>query len=136
MKCPKDIRECPNGWTDCELCAYFKNKQCYAELYEPEEQTDPEILRQAAEISEKVVDVGVKKSAEKIKGAWNGEWPEHFMNLSPEDALSEFYKRKTPDLHFKEPMPAGNGIPGGGSKNKSKKSKTGNKVYTDVWEGI
>lgn len=134
MDCPRGVRECPNEWTDCELCAYFRNKQCQYELMEPEtEQTDPKILERAAQVAERSVKAEAIKSVEKIKGTWKGEWPEHFMSLNTDEALNEFYKHKTQDLHHKEPLPAGNGIPGGGGKNRRKKSKKGTKIPIEPW---
>ncbi|WP_407310546.1 hypothetical protein [Desulfosporosinus sp. SB140] len=126
MKCPNGIRECPNGWTNCELCANYQ--MCKAGLYYGEpieesifdepEQTGPEILRQAAEIAEKVTQADAIESAEKIKGTW----AERFLTLSPDEGLNEFYSKHTPDLHHKEPLPLDGGVVhGGGSKSKRHK---------------
>lgn len=130
MNCPKKIRQCPEGWTDCHLCS---NKAlCDTNSYVPEQKTDIEVVIEAAKISETVINAEVKKNVESIRGTWM----EKFDQMSEEERMEEFMRYHLPDLHSKEPVPAGNGLPGGGSKSKVKKSRTGNKVYIDVWEGI
>ena len=111
MDCPNGIRECPNGWTDCNLCAYFE--MCKAGLYygEPEE-TDSELLEQAAEVSERVMQAEAMESAQFIKKG----------TASTYSGLKRFYSLKTPDLHHKDPLPLdGGSLHGRGSKSKNHK---------------
>lgn len=139
MDCPNNLRVCPHNWSDCELCANYA--ACIAGTYVPEPepiadppaQTDPDILAQAAEISQRVVQAQAVKSANEIKGTWT----ERYLALSPEEGLEEFYKFKTPDIHSKEPIPAGNGLPGGGSRSgRRKKSNKGTKIPIEPWTSI
>lgn len=130
MKCPKEKRECPNGWTDCSLCAF--KKKCDDGTYVPELEDNELETDLGIVISEVVEPV----REEKPKETWRGSWHEHVMSLSSDEALKEFYSKHPPSLHDKEPIPAGNGLPGGGSKNKVKKSNKGTKVFVDPWEGI
>lgn len=123
MDCPNGIRECPNGWTDCSLCANLE--MCKAGLYYGESgETDHEILEEAAKVSGRVMQAEAVESAEKIK---KGNPAKPYTNLS------KFYAFKTPDLHYREPLPAGDRIPGGGGKNRCKKSKKGTKIPIDPW---
>ena len=130
--------KCPNGWTDCSLCV--NKKLCIAGLYKPEETTDLEVVIKAAEISERVVQAEVIESVARIKGnhvTLEGDMVAGFLSLSTRDRMNRFYGYRVQGLHHKDVIPLdGPSAPGGGSKSKVKKSKTGNKVYTDVWEGI
>ena len=126
MKCPKGLRQCPNGWNDCELCA--RQRACIAGMYEPEED-NIEIVIKAAEISEKVVDAEVKESIHKVRGTW----AEGFLKMSPEERMNEFYSFNTQGLNHKEPNPAGPSEPGGGSSMKYKKSNKGTKKTQYKW---
>jgi len=126
MECPKELRQCPNGWNDCECCAH--QRACIAGMYEPEEDSI-EIVIKAAKVAEKVVDAEARESAEKVRGTWY----EHFISLGPDEALKEFYKFKQPGLHHKEPVPAGEASPGGGSKNGIKVEKKGTKKTVYEW---
>ena len=130
MKCPKELRQCPSGWSDCELCAH--ERMCIGGLYKPEE-SDIEVVIRAAEIAEIVVHDEAVESVEKCRGTW----AEEFGKMSEDERWAEYRKYKPPSLHDKTPIPLdGPSSPGGGSKAKMKKSRTGNKVFTDVWEGI
>ena len=129
MKCPKELCLCPNGWEDCSLCRY--DVLCKAGLYEPGI-SDLGIVVLAAKISEEVVTASAIESAEKIRGTWM----EEFDQL-PEGGIWEWMARyRTPHINYKETLNGGPSEPGGGSKSKVKKSKTGNKVFTDVWSGF
>lgn len=130
MNCPKELRQCPNGWTDCSLCV--NERLCIAGLYKPEE-SDIEVVIKAAEICERVVQADAVESAKKCRGTW----AEEFLSMDEDERWAEYRKYKPPSLHDKQPIPLGGpSAPGGGSKNKAKKSKTGNKVFTNVWEGL
>ena len=107
MKCPKEIRLCPNGWEDCSLCKYVSlDNTC---LYAPEADIDIVVL--AAKIAEEVVTADVIESAEKIKG-----------NLQSEEDFWAWWGRSSPP-HFNEKpvLPAGPSEPGGGAKNRAPK---------------
>ena len=114
MKCPKEIRICPNEWEDCSLCVYASlTNTC---LYESK--SDIEIVVLAAKITEEVVTKEAIESAHKIRGTWM----EEFNNL-PEGGIWEWMARyKRPgDFNFKEPLKAGPSEPGGGSKSRNHK---------------
>ena len=110
MKCPKEIRVCPNGWTDCSLCV--NEKLCIAGLYKPEETTDLEVVIKAAEISERVVQAEVREIVEKIRETW----AEKFSKMTEEERWAEYGKYQTPNLQSVEPWQAmaGPSAPGGG----------------------
>ena len=128
MKCPAEIRVCPNGWEDCSLCRYVSlTNTC---LYESK--SDLGIVVLAAKIAEEVVTASAIESAQKIRRTWM----EEFDQL-PEGGIWEWMARyRTPHINYKETLNGGPSEPGGGSKGKVKKSKTGNKVFTDVWSGF
>lgn len=129
MKCPNEIRACPNGWSDCSPCAYLK--ACRAGTYTPEPDPEPEPEPDLSELEEDelTVDLSIPILRE--------TWAEQFASKSHNDRMKEFYRYHASDLHFKEPIPLmGPSAPGGGSKSRVKKSKKGNKVFTNVWEGI
>ncbi|EHQ88263.1 hypothetical protein [Desulfosporosinus youngiae] len=112
MNCPNGIRQCPNGWTDCELCAHWKNKVC---TYVPEEEPEPEPVCELEE-DELATDLGV--DIPHVRGTW----AERFLALPPDEALEQFYSKHPPNLHHKEPLPLDGGIvPGGGSKSRNHK---------------
>ena len=127
MKCPKELRHCPNGWNDCECCEH--QRACIAGMYEPDNENDLEVVIKAAEISEAVVDAGAKESIHKVRGTW----AEGFLNMSPEERMNEFYSFNTQGLNHKEPNPAGPSEPGGGSSMKCKKSNKGTKPTVYEW---
>lgn len=119
MKCPNNIRECPNGWTDCELCANLQ--ACNEGTYIPEpkpELTEPELA----------TDLGldIQESVEKIQDARTSErgtWSEKFAKMTPDERLAEIYRYHPPSLHDKDPIPLdGPSAPGGGSKSKRHKN--------------
>ena len=124
--------------TDCRLCVNFN--KCELELnrtetlnLEKSELTDEEVLAKAAEISARVVQAEAVKSVEKIRGTWF----ECFSRMTEEERWAEYARYHEPSLHDKTPIPAGNGLPGGGgSNNKAKKNPKGNKVFTDVWDSV
>ena len=132
MNCPARIRQCPHGWNDCSLCANFK--ACESGTYIPEPEPtpnpNPEPILELEE-NELATDIGIVIPRERET------WAERFASMTEDERWAEMYKYHPPSLHDKTPIPLdGPSAPGGGSKSKVKKSKTGNKVYTDVWEGI
>jgi hypothetical protein len=132
MKYPNELRLCPNGWTDCELCAFVE--RCKAGMFDavsPNTESNLDIVIKAAEIAEKVVQAEAVESVEKIKGTW----AEQFMALSPDEAMDEFYQYHVPSLHDKEVIPPGGpSKPGGGSKSKRhKKPKIRIPEYLKTW---
>lgn len=130
MNCPKEIRKCPHNWSDCSMCAH--ERMCIAGLYKPEV-SDIEVVIEAAEICEKVVQDEVVEAIEKIRGTW----AEKFNAMSEDERWADYFKHHPPSLHDKTPIPLdGPSSPGGGSKSNAKKSKKGNKVFTNIWEGI
>jgi hypothetical protein len=133
MKCPKEIRFCPVGWVDCQFCAYYDDRlkdkiRCSC----VPEQTEEPIIVTATRIAAKTIDAEVKKNVESIRG----DRHKHFMSLSPDDALREFYQcRRGNDLHYKEPMPLdGPSSPGGSKSGKVKKSNKGTKIIVEAWQ--
>ena len=109
MKCPEEIRLCPEGWKDCSLCRYNSlTKTC---LYP---KPDIEIVVLAAKIAKEVVTASAIESAEKIRGTWM----EEFDQL-PEGGIWEWMGRyRTPHINYKEPLNGGASEPGGGSKSR------------------
>src|SRR5665648_1227451 len=102
MKCPKEIRVCPNGWIDCHLCKY--DVLCKAGLYEPDI-SDLGIVVLAAKIAEKVVKAEAVESAYKIRGTRMEE-----LNRLEEGEKWEWMARyRTPNLHAVEPYKAMSG---------------------------
>lgn len=124
MKCPKEIRLCPNGWEDCSLCKY--NSLTNICLY-PE--SDIDIVIQAAKIAEEVVIADAIESAYKIKGTWFQE----FSQMSEEERWAEYFKYPTPHFNEKPVLKAGPSEPGGGSKSRCKKSTKGNIPTVYIW---
>jgi hypothetical protein len=128
QKCPKEIRICPNCWEDCSLCKYVGlDNTC---LYESKSDLDIVVL--AAKIAEEVVTADAIESAHKIKGTWFQE----FSQMNEEERWAEYFRYPTPHFNEKPALKAGPSEPGGGAKNKAKKSKMGNKIFTDVWSGF
>lgn len=114
MKCPAEIRVCPELWSDCDLCKYVGlDNTC---LYP---KSDLDIVVQAAKIAEEVVTADAIESAEKIRGTWM----EGFDQVTGTDEFwTWFNKYKRPsDINYKEPLKAGPPKPGGGSKNRNHK---------------
>jgi len=107
VDCPEGIRQCPHGWTDCNLCANLQ--MCMAGLYRLEE--DLEKVIQAAKIAEQTINAEVQKNSEGIRGTWM----EKFDLMTEEERLVEFMKYHPPSLHEKEAIPLdGPSAPGGG----------------------
>ena len=127
MKCPAEIRVCPNGWEDCSLCRY--EKLCGAGLYKPDI-SDLDIVVLAAKIAEEVVTKGAIESAHKIRGTWMQE-----LDQLPEGGIWEWMARyKRPNLHAVEPYKAMSGPTApGGSSMKCKKSTKGTIPTVYVW---
>jgi len=127
MKCPKEIRLCPNGWENCSLCKYVGlDNTC---LYP---KSDIEIVILAAKIAEEVVDAGAREDAEKIRGTWI----EELNRVAETDEFwTWFYKDKRPgDLHAVEPYKAMSGpTEPGGSNVKCKKETKGTKPTIYKW---
>ena len=109
MKCPKEIRLCPEGWVDCHLCKY--NSLTNTCLYP---KSDLDIVVLAAKIAEEVVTKEAIESAHKIRGTWM----EEFDQL-PEGGIWEWMARyRTPHINYKETLNGGPSEPGGGSKSR------------------
>jgi len=127
MKCPKEIRVCPNGWIDCHLCKY--DVLCKAGLYEPDI-SDLGIVVLAAKIAEKVVQAEAVESAYKIRGTWMEE-----LNRLEEGEIWEWMARyRTPNLHAVEPYKAMSGpTTPGGSSMKVKKNNKGTIPTVYIW---
>jgi len=118
MNCPKEIRQCPHGWTDCSFCANVKacDDGTYTPEPEPSHEEDIDVVIKAAEIAVKVVNAEVIKSAESIRGV---SWFDGYSKLSYDDRMKEVGKYPTPDLHtVTDPYKAEPGAfcPGGGGK--------------------
>lgn len=111
---------CPNGWTECELCKYYRLKQCEYDF--AEEKVD---LKEIAAEVEKSVARDARESGEKLIKKRELE----------EGSLEWFYSMKPPDNNVLEPINAMSGaiVLGGGSKSGGKKSKKGNKPTVYVW---
>jgi len=112
MKCPSEIRVCPNGWTDCSLCAHLKACEAgtyTAELESPELETDLGII--ITEVTEPVVQAEVVESDASIRGTWASR-----LNAMTEaERWAEYRKYHPPSLHDKEAIPLdGPSAPGGG----------------------
>ena len=132
MKCPKGVRVCPNGWVNCNLCA---NKKACDEGTYVAELEDHELETDLAIVIEVPVEVAVVPTvvAKSHRGTWYSNW----NGMTTEERWAEIRKYRQPSLHDKTPLPLdGPTAPGGGSKSKVKKSRTGNKVFTDVWSGF
>lgn len=110
---------CPYGWISCIRC---RNQSiCSARKYVPEVETDVDALIKAAAIAEVSTQAEAVEGAKRLKGESGDFW-------------EEWGKYSTPDLHSKEPMPAGQGAPGGGgSSGKVKKDNKGNKKPVYMW---
>src|SRR5665647_956490 len=106
MKCPKEIRVCPELWLDCHLCKYvgLKNTCLYSK-------SDIEIVILAAKIADKVVQSEAVESAYRIKGTW----AEHFSKMDEDERWADYRKYHIADLVSKEPVKcmAGPTEPGG-----------------------
>ena len=110
MKCPKDLRDCPHGWTDCELCANLVACQAGAYVPEPEQEEQDPIPE--LEENELTVDLGV--DIQSVRGTWS----EQFENMTEDERWAEMYRYHPDDLISKEPYKAMAGavVPGGGGK--------------------
>jgi hypothetical protein len=131
MKCPKEIRLCPELWSDCDLCKYNSlDNTC---LYP---KSDLGILILAAKIAERVVTKDAKKSAERIMLNW-ADWYDHErqINLLSEDEKWLYrFGNPNPHLHAVEPYKAMSGPSApGGSSVKCKKSNKGAIPTVYVW---
>ena len=114
---------CPLKWTDCDSC---NNKQkCIDGMFTPDEDRTPII--KAAVIAEVSTQAEAVEGAKRLKG--------ETLQLNDTTGFwSEWGKYSTPNLHSKEPMPAGQGTPGGGgSSGKIKKDTKGNKKPVYIW---
>ena len=90
---------CPLKWTDCDSC---NNKQkCIDGMFTPEEDREPII--KAAELAEVSTQAEAVQGAKRLRG-----------RIRLESFWTEWGKYRPPNLHSKEPMPAGQGTPGGG----------------------
>lgn len=105
-------------------------KLCVKGIYEPEEElTEPELTTDLGIPIVEVPDIPpVKPVSER------GTWTQKFNQMSEEERWDEYGKYRTPCLDDKPVLPAGPIKLGGGSKNKSRKSKKGNKVFMNAWE--
>lgn len=132
MKCPKEIRLCPNGWEDCSDCKF--DVLCGAGLYEPGI-SDLGIVVLAAKIAEEAMHAVAVGSAEGIK---RGTWMEELDQVTGTDEFWAWFNKgiRPGDINHKEPLKGGPPKFGGGSKSRVKKSKAGNKIFTDVWSGF
>ncbi len=98
--------DCPNGWTECELCLYWLDKQCYCD--KPAKEAPQE---------EKPKPIPITKS-NKFWRWWAESSP---PNIHEKDVLpprGAILKR------------------GGSKSVKRKKSAKGTKIYVDKWNGI
>ena len=114
MKCPAEIRVCPELWSDCDLCKYvsLKNTCLYPK-------SDIEIVVLAAKIAEEVVTKDAIESAHKIRGTWVEELD---RVAGTEEFWTWFAKYGRPgNINYKEPLKAGPSKPGGGSKSRNHK---------------
>ena len=107
-------RDCPNGWNNCEECA--RERECKAGLYHGE------TIVEVAKIVEKQMIKEAIKSALVIKGL-----------QSDNDFWGWWSRSSPPNLHEKQPIPAGEGCPGGGSSNNVKKTNKGTKKTVYEW---
>lgn len=130
MKYLKEIRQCPNGWEDCSLCA--NDQACDDGTYRPEPElieSDLDVVIRAAEICEKVAQAEVVESVEKCRGSWFDE----YSQMDADERWTDFYKYHPPNLVSKDPVPAGEGSPGGGGSNGVKQEKKGTKKTIYEW---
>lgn len=127
MKCPKNIRDCPHGWTDCNLCANLK--ACQDGTYVPEPEPEPEAVNELME-DELEVDLGQPIPSER------GTWAQRFLAMSENDRWRNQKQYIRPDdLISKEPYKhmVGAIAPGGSKSGKRKKSKKGTKIPIEPW---
>jgi len=131
MECPSGIRVCPNGWTDCNLCAHneaCKNGTYTAELEDHELETDLGIV---------IEDIELPMPAEVVESdaSTRGTWASRFNAMTEAERWEDIRKYHPPNLLHKEPVKcmAGAIVPGGGGTVKVKKSKKGNKPTVYVW---
>lgn len=121
MECLNGIRECPNGWTDCNLCAFYQ--ACLTGTYVPE----PEPESTELEEHELTEDLGLPIVEDK---------PKQRM-LSPSERFWDYMQNPTPGLHvIADPYKAMEGafVPGGSKSGKSrKKPKKKMPEYLKTW---
>jgi len=132
MNCPKEIRQCPHGWTDCSLCANVIACNDGTYTPEPSHEEDIDVVIKAAEIATKVVNAEVVKSVESIRGTWS----EKFQAMTEEERWKEQGKYPVPNIHsVADPYKAELGafVPGGGGKMKTKKDTKGHKPTIYEW---
>lgn len=124
------LKECPVGWSECELCNY--QGRCN-EAIEEEEKVN---IKEIVEIVEKQVTREAVDSAKKIID-YNSV---NMLNAESEEFWKAWAKTSPPDPQnrTREPIASMSGpVARGGSKaGRRKKSSKGNKVYIDSWEGI
>ena len=111
----------------CKGCKEYS--LCTTEILNIEDVTDEEILAKAAEVSARVAQAEAVKSANKIRGTWF----QVFSQMNEAERWREYARYRIPSLHDREAIPAGNGLPGGGSSSRNKKSAKGNKPTEYVW---
>ena len=130
MECPKEIRQCPHNWTDCNLCA--NRIACKNGTYEPASELEEDEL--TTDLGIVIVEV---EAVYPFRAVERATWVDKLNGMTEDERWAEYYKYHPEDLISKEPITCLSGpvVPGGGSKNKVKKSKTGNKVFTDEWTG-
>ena len=131
MECPSGIRVCPNGWTDCNLCANneaCKNGTYTAELEDHELETDLGIVIENIELP---VPAEVGKSDASIRVTWASR----FNAMTEAERWVEHRKYHPPNLLHKEEVKCMMGAisPGGGGSNSVKKEKKGTKPTIYKW---
>jgi len=113
MKCPNELRECPHGWTGCELCANLKACQAGTYVPEPEPESEPDPIHELTPGPEELTtDLGVVIPSER------GTWAERLSQMTEDERWQEYYKYHPDDLISKEPIKCMDGaiVPGGGGK--------------------
>ena len=113
MKCPKELRQCPHGWNDCNLCANYE--PCLAGTYVPENELTE---------SELTVDLSIPIAEEpavlptEYTASERGTWFDRFSRMSTRDRWAEIRRYPRPNFNEKEPYKAMAGaiVPGGGGK--------------------
>jgi len=130
MKSPNELRECPHGWTGCELCVNLT--ACQDGTYIPEsEPVEHELIPELTpSVEELTTDLGVVIPHER------GTWFDKFSKLSHNDRLKEIARYPIPNLHsVADPYKAEQGaiVPGGGKSGRIKKSNKGTKIPLEPW---
>ena len=133
MKCPSEIRVCPNGWSDCSLCAH--NEACEdgtytVELEDHELETDLGIV-----IEDTVPIVQAVSEAVESDASIRGTWASRFNAMTEAERWADIRKYHPPNLLHKEEVKCMMGAisPGGGGSNGVKKEKKGTKPTIYKW---